>query len=254
MNSFVQKFHQLWQAGYTGHLDISSHAGKACVGLRVQLGYPYQSQESFYTPRHNMNCGPSRLRRRARRAAARAEKNGGVATGIKANVVNSQQNDNLENSSNEDIPLESTENVVTNEVLVKNANIAENVAASDLGSNDACTTGNIAQPDTSSVFCVATLDNCPNEVLDKEDADSIRKCLFEEKDMLENVYSSKFEIISSRSLRHNKFVHTISVELKVKMSKLQESPVQYVKKQLGLKNWSLENGTTVRLSRIHSKS
>ena len=48
--------------------------------------------------------------------------------------------------------------------------------------------------------------------------------------MLENVYSSKFEIISSRSLRHNKFVHTISVELKVKMGKLQKSPVQYVKK------------------------
>ena len=39
LNSFIKKFHQLWNAGYTAHLDIGSNTGKAWVGLRVQLGY-----------------------------------------------------------------------------------------------------------------------------------------------------------------------------------------------------------------------
>ena len=34
----MQKFNQLWRAGYTAHLDLDTYAGKAWVGLRVQLG------------------------------------------------------------------------------------------------------------------------------------------------------------------------------------------------------------------------
>ena len=40
LDSFVQKFHQLWSAGHSAHLDLDTHAGIACVGLRVQLGHP----------------------------------------------------------------------------------------------------------------------------------------------------------------------------------------------------------------------
>ena len=38
-DSFVQKFCQLWEAGLTAHLDADTHAGKAWVGIRVQLGH-----------------------------------------------------------------------------------------------------------------------------------------------------------------------------------------------------------------------
>ena len=36
---FVEKFHQLWKAGPTTHLDIDTHAGEAWMGVRVKLGY-----------------------------------------------------------------------------------------------------------------------------------------------------------------------------------------------------------------------
>ena len=73
INSFVEKFHQLWKAGFTAHLDIDTHAGEAWVGLRVKLGHGREHHRegehraSFYSKEENS----SRQRRRHRRAAAR---------------------------------------------------------------------------------------------------------------------------------------------------------------------------------------
>ena len=39
LDTFVHKFHQLWNAGYNAHLDLDTRAGVAWVGLRVQLGH-----------------------------------------------------------------------------------------------------------------------------------------------------------------------------------------------------------------------
>ena len=39
LDSFIQKFHQLWSPGVSAHLDLDTHAGEAWVGLRVQLGH-----------------------------------------------------------------------------------------------------------------------------------------------------------------------------------------------------------------------
>jgi hypothetical protein len=39
VDSFVKKFHQLWKAGFTAHLDLEAHAGDAWVGIRAQLGH-----------------------------------------------------------------------------------------------------------------------------------------------------------------------------------------------------------------------
>ena len=38
LDTFVRKFHQLWNDGFTAHLDMDTHAGNAWVGLRVNLG------------------------------------------------------------------------------------------------------------------------------------------------------------------------------------------------------------------------
>ena len=82
LDSFVQKFHQLWQAGHTAHLDLDTLAGKAWVGLRVQLGDapdPVRQQAHHhhpFPPRSNRRS-PSYWRRQERRrqeaASAAAE-------------------------------------------------------------------------------------------------------------------------------------------------------------------------------------
>ena len=74
LDTFVLKFHQLWKAGHTAHLDLDTCAGKAWVGLRVQLGEvpgPPHHQHRPSTSLIKKKDSPSRQRRRARRAAAR---------------------------------------------------------------------------------------------------------------------------------------------------------------------------------------
>ena len=75
LDTFIQKFYQLWNAGQTAHLDVDTHAGKAWVGLRVQLGQVpgplhHHPHPPFIQPQKK-SVSPSRQRRRARRAAAR---------------------------------------------------------------------------------------------------------------------------------------------------------------------------------------
>ena len=75
VDTFVKKFHQLWNDGMSAHLDLDTHAGDAWVGLRVRLGHvpgPLHGQaQSFYQEEVPRKESPSRQRRRARRAAAK---------------------------------------------------------------------------------------------------------------------------------------------------------------------------------------
>jgi hypothetical protein len=70
IDTFLKKFYHLWSAGHTAHLDVNTHAGKAWVGLRVELGH---APGPLHHPRHpqKKTVSPSQQRRRARRAAAR---------------------------------------------------------------------------------------------------------------------------------------------------------------------------------------
>ena len=78
LDSFIKKFHQLWSAGVSAHLDLDTHAGRAWVGLRVQLGHaPGLLQHNLHPPftkPFQKGDSPSRLRRRVRREAARKAK------------------------------------------------------------------------------------------------------------------------------------------------------------------------------------
>ena len=67
LHSFIFKFHQLWKAGVTAHLDLDTHAGQAWVGLRVHLGQGHQ-HGAQPKPRRN----PAYYRRQERRKAAKA--------------------------------------------------------------------------------------------------------------------------------------------------------------------------------------
>ena len=76
--TFVQKFQQLWYAGYNAHLDLDTRDGLAWVGLRVQLGSVPGPQHHQVPPPFFKNWrkaeSPSRQRRRARRTAERQRK------------------------------------------------------------------------------------------------------------------------------------------------------------------------------------
>ena len=74
LDTFVKKFHQLWNDGISAHLDLDTHAGDAWVGLRVRLGQvsgPIHGQARSFHIEVPRKKSPSRQRCRARRAAAK---------------------------------------------------------------------------------------------------------------------------------------------------------------------------------------
>ena len=103
------------------------------------------------------------------------------------------------------------------------------------------------------VFAIAAFENCPDEFLRDEYLDSLRKFLASENHLAQNVTLAECSPPSRRCFRQGVFTHTMHVVLHVKVDRLWESPASYIRKHLGCPNneWSKQNGTVVKLSRIH---
>ena len=70
LHSFVGKFWKLWRTGQNARMSVECQAGKATVNLQLDLGLPHYHHPQQH---HEKQVGPSRLRRSARRAQARAD-------------------------------------------------------------------------------------------------------------------------------------------------------------------------------------
>ena len=179
LDSFIDKFRQLWNNGYTAHLDVGTHAGKAWVGLRVQL------DGSLYTG--PSDTGTSRERRRACHAAARAanscpspnreqDTNGDVAETGHSSIL---QDEKSEVGSNQEVITEEVANYVapakkvvevvrekeTEEVAENASKILEQDEIADIPPTPTATTENVVVnsiqtnvPDKIRVYCTATID------------------------------------------------------------------------------------------------
>ena len=72
--SFVTKFTNIWRSGGDSEHHVEVQAGKATVRLQAGLGYLCQDPANSHQQLKHRHLGPSRLRRRERRAAARNSK------------------------------------------------------------------------------------------------------------------------------------------------------------------------------------
>ena len=131
LDSFVQKFHQLWRAGLNAHLDLDTHAGNAWVGLRVQLGRVpgpphHQFPPTFYKKKQD---SPSRQRRRDRRAAAR---NANAEEAEKADEVHEEALDEKSGDTAEKVEENISSCEQTIEEIVVNERAAAAEAANDV--------------------------------------------------------------------------------------------------------------------------
>ena len=109
-------------------------------------------------------------------------------------------------------------------------------------------------PDIVPVYATATIESCPNQVINDEYKDSLRRFMHCEPHLQENIVSIELKHLSTRSQTDGKFVHTMTVVMHVRTSRLWECPAKYVRKHLGLDNyWTRSNGTVVRMTRIHRK-
>ena len=130
IDTFVKKFYQLWNAGHTAHLNVDTHAGKAWVGLRVQLGHApgplhHHPHPPFFQAQKKTDS-PSRQRRRARRAAAR------LVNAEEAIIMKASEETAIEETADnviiEDENVEETNNSKSCEDIVKTVNEEPNTA------------------------------------------------------------------------------------------------------------------------------
>ena len=137
--SFIQKFYRLWSDGHTAHLDLDTCAGKAWVGLRVQLGHapgPLHQQQFHFRKK---SFGPSRQRQRKRRAAARLNiEHPEEACDPTVVVEETTETDNAQSQNtvekdrssidmNTNIEVEAVEALTENKEVLDSSNIAEEV-------------------------------------------------------------------------------------------------------------------------------
>ena len=77
LDTFIWKFHQLWNAGLNAHLNVKTHAGNAWLTLHLDLGHALEPLGSGPQPQHvpvqPAACGGPTLLRRQRRAVARRQ-------------------------------------------------------------------------------------------------------------------------------------------------------------------------------------
>ena len=109
LDTFVFKFKHLWKAGLDAHLDLECHAGQAWVGIRVRLGQDPGPNHHHHIPPQPRKTrdGPSRQRRRARRAAARQYHAGeAVKENVTSNVKEAVEAVENENDAAEVEPKE----------------------------------------------------------------------------------------------------------------------------------------------------
>ena len=291
LETFVQKFHQLWSAGQSAHLDLEAHAGRAWVGLRVQLGHVPGPLHHQLHPQPNPKVqkkkdSPSRQRRRARRAAARqasaeevvdegteneklpnedaeeAKESEQISTSVKVVVNEAKQvsieSENVENDSNEAT------------VQVEKENEAEQASTENIED-----TGDLTVTEEATVVEEITDELCNDaEYLEtsEKQKELERVVIVHALATFENSPNANLEQEDVNSL--NKYIHSekhlkdnicqvelfvqskweIAVKMHVVTTKLWEGPRQYVWKHLGASNfWSRGNGTKIRMSRIHVK-
>jgi hypothetical protein len=133
LDTFVKKFKDLWKSGIGAHLDVDTYAGEAWVGLRVRLGHapgPPHHQVHQQSREKSRN-GPSRQRRRERRAQERNQieaEETSRAEAENANTVNETDSVGAE--------TEESVNKVTEEVVVDKVN--EDGSNAEVGVDFSC--------------------------------------------------------------------------------------------------------------------
>ena len=283
--SSLKEFVKAWGSGRQGCFSLECRNGLACVKLSFDLGHPSEphchethgATPSFFQTKPSRNYVSARQRKNNERAKAHREKLAAASaahssaqssslssatTTVHADVPHEAQL-NLALSSDL-LPIDAPEVSEAAKVTCDESEIA--ATASEISNQDepaatakAKSNSNQDSVPVSSPSCIipvygiAAFENCPDECLTDDYLNSLKQFNGSEEHLCRNITSIEFSPPSSRCFRNGYFTHTMALVLHVKTDRLWESPAKYVRKHLGCPNneWSKQNGTVVKLSRIH---
>ena len=189
LDTFIQKFHQLWNDGHTAHLDLDTCAGKAWVGLHVQLGHaPGPSinnvlifQRNPWVLQDKDDASEGLLQWQSCWKADQFTSVEETESEAAQNTIEKERSKDVNNDLEE---LEAVEVLpesykveasdVAEEAIEENdekeiTNSNENENTEVVGAENASTAANVSPvPDIVPVYCAATLENCPDGVLSQD--------------------------------------------------------------------------------------
>lgn len=273
---------KVWGSGSQAQINIECKDGMAWIKLALQLGHP---AHQHFVPHHGAHHldphprrhkGPARRQKDRERAAAHRQKQIDTAGTDVNTAATAEHEPEPEPSDQLDFPVEEAEAVPASTTSTscstssssspsilpspaEPAGQSPSTASVDPPPLQPPSTVSVdptpsPQPEIIQVHCIATFENCPDSQISQDYGESLNRFLTSETHLEQNIASARSQHLSSRSLRNNTHVHTVSVVMDVRTSSLWESPANYVRKHLGLSNyWSRGNGTVIKLSRIHQK-
>ena len=264
LESFILKFNQLWRAGHSAKLDVETHAGQAWVGLRVQLGQAHPQQVHLH--KNKTRNSPARERRRARRLAERqTDKTEEVIENLDAEQAvqsesvaeNAADCERVEANAPAEKVFESIEKEseaeraqdlsISDSVAVDNCEQTQLVIVEDeLCSNDIYDKEvGTEKEELVVVYATAQFENSPYTDLTQDDVLSLERFICSEDHLTRNIANIEIDL---------KVNLEAEVRLHVRRKNLWESPKSYIWKFLGGDNhWARQNGTKIRMRRIHVK-
>ena len=266
---FISKFKQLWKSGVGAHLDLDSHAGQAWVGLCVRLGHlpePELQPTNSLKRRQKTRNGPSRQRRRARRAAEKQE--------VEEIIEHSQDTEESIAVEAPDIESDIVENSVTlgdEAIEVDLESSAEKADPPEEGiieqvSSESDQTAVIketaenevvavrTESELVSIYATAVVEDSPYATLANEELESLYRFIASKEHLVKNIADAQACHLSSREFRNFKYKHTVEVKIIVKTANLWEGARKYIWRHLGSENtWTRGNGSKISLVKIHQK-
>ena len=279
--SSLNEFVKVWGSGGQSNLNLECRNGFACIKLSFNLGHPtspHLNSPQYFSPAKQptrRRNGPARKLKNIERAKAHHARLVAAATAANQATMAmdessvSSEPDVLASRPTSPSPAQASPpppppatSPAHDPVTADSAHIATTPPPLPAAASaaDVCTTTEAApasrtqtsaQYSTVPVHCIATFDNCPDEEITEDYADSLRRYLTSEDHLNHNIMSANFKHVSTRRLR-NRFIHTVEVVLQVKTERLWENAASYIRKHLGATNeWSRGNGTLIKLSRIH---
>ena len=109
-------------------------------------------------------------------------------------------------------------------------------------------------PEVVVVHAIAVFTECPEETLNAEYGNSLKKFIFSEDHLERNIASYNTEVLSSHRMRNNLFTHSVAVKINVRTRGLWDSPRKYIWKHFIDNQWTKNNGAKIKLIKIHVKA
>ena len=328
LESFVQKFKQLWKSGHDARLALETKAGKASVALHLQLGdepgpiHDGRERDKTFVKHKN---NPARERRRVRRSEIQKRNcNPSVESNVAEKVdtekvdmklcdedksivdsevfeesfnVKLETNAVAEKASEKErgqdqhteinvndkiITLEKSEDHIrtvaaeeaveecqdsqkgvceNNDDVVVTAQedafkvsteyVKDEKAGNNVLANDNSKKG--GESEIATIFATAVISNSNSSQVTPENISALSSILKNKDHLCRNISYLNYRSHGTLRLSNGNYEHSVQIEMDVKTGNLWESARSYIYHHLGRDVWTLNDGPSISILRIHQK-